>query len=1035
MKITIALMIIGAFTIGSLNAKSSHQDKEIESSISQGTSLWKAGKYQEALPYLKKALAIQEKTLGSGQPQEIITLAMLGKAYVTLGDFTNALYFNQKSFEMAEKAFGANHPNTAYVLNELGDTYLAKKDFEKALTIFERCLAIQEKSKDPEGVATAAALTSLAQTYGFMEKYEKALPLFERSLAIYEKVDGRDDPHVGNILMYLSNIYESMGNYAKALPLQERSLSIFEKALDSNHPNIASAIGRLGDIYGCMDNYEKAFPYFERALAIQEKTLGPESPLTADALGGLAVAYYNTEQYEKSLPLFERALVIREKVYGPDNLSTADALCSLATSYRSIKNYDKAFLLYERALAIQEKSLAPDSPTLAHSLSALANAYRSKGDYVKALPLFERAQLIFERSLGFENPATLQGYLSIAKLQNLKGSDLPSIREPLSRSYSGKEKQMDQILTMDEVTRLSWQKENIQNEMIDLLPSEQRTQYILRTKGVVLDSLMEDRISLKMLGEDTPEINEIQLARFRIGKIAFSSKKEDQEEVSKLKERIDSILKTAAGQRAKVGRVRQAATITSDSVATTLPPGGILVEFIQFTDPKIKGDAGRCYGALILGRDGEPKFVRIDDAFGIDSSVRALRNAIAQSDEKALADQQKILLEKLWAPIAKILPEGTKKLFIGADGQLNFLSFAALPAQDGSFLGEHYEIAYVGSGRDLARKVSASDSKTITLFADPVFDLQSSTYSTNALALRSGELDEFGKIVLPPLPGTRAEEAVVEETAKSFGWSPDAHLGEKAAKSDLMALKSPGILHLATHGFYLNTLPQNGGGEGTERGMKLKESLDSKKPASPPKIDPMHASGIALTGAQATLKAWGEGRVPDSKEDGILTAEEVAGLNLDGTWLVTLSACETGVGEARSGEGVFGLRRAFMMAGAQNLLMTLWPVSDETTPKIMADFYREALKTGDAAGSLAKVQREWLVKLRNEKGLLAAVRDAGPFAMVVMANPNLGKTAPASQPVAQPSPVSTETTPAAQPSPSPTPAQAVKEMPTLKKAA
>jgi hypothetical protein len=163
----------------------------------------------------------------------------------------------------------------------------------------------------------------------------------------------------------------------------------------------------------------------------------------------------------------------------------------------------------------------------------------------------------------------------------------------------------------------------------------------------------------------------------------------------------------------------------------------------------------------------------------------------------------------------------------------------------------------------------------------------------------------------------------------------------------------------------------------------------------------MRASGVALTGAQATLKAWSEGKVPDPQDDGILTAEEVSGLNLDGTWLVTLSACESGVGEAKSGEGVFGLRRAFMMAGAQNLLMTLWPVNDDTTAKIMADFYKKALANGDAAGSLSEVQRDWLVKLRNEKGLLPAVRDAGPFAMVVMANPN---AKPQPEPSAQNSP-------------------------------
>ena len=273
------------------------------------------------------------------------------------------------------------------------------------------------------------------------------------------------------------------------------------------------------------------------------------------------------------------------------------------------------------------------------------------------------------------------------------------------------------------------------------------------------------------------------------------------------------------------------------------------------------------------------------------------------------------------------------------------------------------------------------------------------------------EVDAFGKIVFPLLPGTKVEAAAVEEVVKTGGWSPEARLGEAANKSAIMDLKSPGILHLATHGFYLNNLPSNGA-EG-ERGMKVMQSADSSEPAPPPNIDPMHASGIALTGAQATIKAWGEGRVPDPSEDGILTAEEVGALNLDGTWIVTLSACDTGVGEAKSGEGVFGLRRAFMMAGAQNLLMTLWPVSDEMTPKIMADFYKEALTTHDAAGALANVQRDWLVKLRKEKGLLAAVRDAGPFAMVVMSNPN-------AKPLSEPA--SLKVSPAESPTPLTTPA-------------
>jgi CHAT domain-containing protein len=151
--------------------------------------------------------------------------------------------------------------------------------------------------------------------------------------------------------------------------------------------------------------------------------------------------------------------------------------------------------------------------------------------------------------------------------------------------------------------------------------------------------------------------------------------------------------------------------------------------------------------------------------------------------------------------------------------------------------------------------------------------------------------------------------------------------------------------------------------------------------------DPMHRSGFALSGAQTTLRAWERGETPPREDDGILTAEDVATLDLQGTWLVTLSACDTGSGQARAGEGVLGLRRGFIEAGAQNLLMTLWPISDEFTVQIMSDFYEAARKTGNASNALAAVQRDWLVKLRKEKGLAQSVSLAGPFIMNFQGKP------------------------------------------------
>ena len=155
----------------------------------------------------------------------------------------------------------------------------------------------------------------------------------------------------------------------------------------------------------------------------------------------------------------------------------------------------------------------------------------------------------------------------------------------------------------------------------------------------------------------------------------------------------------------------------------------------------------------------------------------------------------------------------------------------------------------------------------------------------------------------------------------------------------------------------------------------------------------MHRSGLALAGAQRTLDAWAKGEAPPSDNDGIVTAEEVGGLKLKGTWLVVLSACDTGTGEAKAGEGVLGLRRGFIQAGAQNLLMTLWPISDMTTVQIMRDFYDRALASGNAPQSLLDVQREWLVKLRKENGLVYAVNRAGPFIMSSQGNVRLVATA------------------------------------------
>jgi CHAT domain-containing protein len=240
--------------------------------------------------------------------------------------------------------------------------------------------------------------------------------------------------------------------------------------------------------------------------------------------------------------------------------------------------------------------------------------------------------------------------------------------------------------------------------------------------------------------------------------------------------------------------------------------------------------------------------------------------------------------------------------------------------------------------------------------------------------LRDVEMRDLRGLSLAQLPGTENEARALEKRGKNV----KTFLGPAATEESLREMKSPRILHLATHGFFL---PEAAPSAAPASGLT---------PSEAPKLrmnNPMHRSGLAFAGAQTTLDAWSRGEIPAARNDGILTAEEVGALKLDRTWLVVLSACDTGSGEARAGEGVMGLRRGFVQAGAQNLLMTLWPISDQTTVDIMLDFYDAALKTSNAPQALADTQRDWLMKLRKEKGLLAAVRLAGPFIMSSQGKP------------------------------------------------
>jgi CHAT domain-containing protein len=307
-------------------------------------------------------------------------------------------------------------------------------------------------------------------------------------------------------------------------------------------------------------------------------------------------------------------------------------------------------------------------------------------------------------------------------------------------------------------------------------------------------------------------------------------------------------------------------------------------------------------------------------------------------------------------------------------------------------VAQRYDVRCVASGRDLLREVKPSTSGEVVLFANPDFDLNSATMLAMAdtgssgpgsRSMRGSEKRDIEDWSFERLTGTMREGDELTKKFAGWGLTPRNFITREATKEALLKrVRSPYILHLATHGFFAKEDPSAAQTESRALRNDQRSVIKSKFFKNP-----MHRSGLALAGANRTIEAWKRGEVPPVENDGILTAEDVSTLDLQGTWLVTLSACDTGGGLARAGEGVMGLRRGFIQAGVQNLLMTLWPISDEVTVQIMNDFYDAAHESGSAPEALSKVQRAWLVNLKQEKGLASAVNLAGPFIMSSQGKP------------------------------------------------
>jgi tetratricopeptide (TPR) repeat protein len=906
-----------------------------------GLAEFQAGRLDEAEPKMRHVAegfpAAFEAAYRGATPMIVYPEANLGILLVRRGSFDEAAVHLKKARELLEKGGWQDNAPGIIVYNNLGYLAMKKGDFEQARKLFTRAIGIGRRNGGENNPNYQLAVSNLGVLEGTLGELASA-EVHARNVAEANRRLLGDSPQTAISIANLGNIYDQMNEKARSQGAYLEAAEMYGRLAGYRGADFSTTMQNLARVEGDRKRYALAEQTAIRAYRFAREASGAQSAEASDALLAVACIFYDEGLYDRARTAFERVLALREQVYGPSHTEVARAVSWLGDVSHKLNDEEAAFRYYERCAAILSAGLGADSTEITDTHSDLAWTCLRRGLGEKALVEFRAHEAgkirVAEQILSFTSEAQRLRYLGSINFFDFYGT----------------------VGSVPDLARV-----------------------VLRTKSLALDTILEDRALRKQSADPAAreQFENISAAKSRLAEISMGGRNESggalrKTEREQLSARIEALEAGLGRQFRDLGLSRGALRVEPAQVQAVLPADAALVEFVSYNDQPPNGEARWSYGALILEREGAPLWLPLGASKPVDDAIRIYKLGVHEkADDTSLKKALRTLGAAVWDPIVAKLPPGVKRVILSPVQNLHFVSFSTLLAADGRFAGEQFDISYVASGRDLLRPIETAAPRTCAVFSNPDFALnQTAADAANDSAIMpKSELRAFAGVELPPLPGTAREQAFIADLAAQYGWQFSGFSAAEATETALRNLPKPSILHLATHGFFLELPPRRD---------------DDKSELS---SNPMFRSGLALSGASLTLGAWQRGEVTPAARDGIVTAAEVADLDLRGTWLVTLSACETGGGETDNREGVLGLRRGFVQAGAQNLLMTLWSISDDTTVEIMRDFYARAFKTGNAPQALADTQREWLGKLRRDKGLAEAVRLAGPFIMSSQGKP------------------------------------------------
>ncbi len=862
--------------------------------------------------------------------------------------------------EKQRKEYDESNFNFAISFLDNSGTFETKEKgnaFSSSVINLEKLVNKEEKTVEDR------AYTNLKNGELFMagNKTYLAEQSFKLAKALYEGESKTDNINYTQTLSDLGLLYQSTGRYNKAKPFNEKALGLREKG--ENKGLLLVSINNNAVLKKETGFYTEAERDFKKALELAKE----QNNQLAKALiyNNLAMTYLDMNKLKDAETQMNTSVLEAASALKEDAGNFIKLQINLANIYRFQKKYTNAEELYLKAIAVKEKKLGAH-PDLAHLKKGLAQLYMEMGKAADVEKLLLSAYDINKHKLGENNPATLATEQELAnfyrfsnnisksnelitkvveKKKTIYGETHPnyvqaledlaltqSLNNKLSEAKTNYKVVIDNTLNYignffsslnENEKSLYWEKTNLRLQRFysfaytygktDKELIKQFYNTLINTKGFLLNNSSKIRNIISSSTDESLKTSYTQWLETKENlNLAYQLSKEEltQEKINmdSLQKREDELERELSQKSALFKESMNEKPIDFNTIQKLLKSNEAIVEIVQLNEYD-NGFTGNESYLAIVSSPSDVKVIELGAGKVIQKAIGDFREKTIniKSENEAYNLTWKILDEQL---------KGVSKIYLSLDGAYHQLSINALKDASGKYLIDKYSIQFIGNSKDL---INVKQNEAESLKPSTAFLIGNPFYGSN------GYLDQ--------LPGTEKEVKNVSKLLGSLKVSTTTLIGEQATEAKVKEINSPSILHIATHGYFLADLSK----------METTKVLGVDIGAA--KENPLLRSGVLLANCE---NVFNEDFHPSpNSENGVLTAYEAMSLRLDKTDLVVLSACETGLGSVKQGEGVYGLQRAFLIAGAKSIIMSLWSVSDAATTELMTQFYTNYAKTGN----------------------------------------------------------------------------------------